>query len=858
MQGMKKTLVALLAVAMVLSLVAPVLAAPADVAGTKYEDAAVRLIALGVFKGDDKGNFNPGAVISRAEATAVIVRALGLEKSAELMNGVTKFPDVNADAGLQWATGAINVAVSSGIVNGYPNGQFGGRDNVTFAQLAKMVLYALNYGVTVEGGVWPTAVLAKADDLRILKGLSIVADAPITRGDAAKMLDNSLDVKSLKQEGYGALQTYKDDGQTLLEKMGLDELEGQVEETVLVNTKFKANELKLNVEVENGKKIAKDPRRLALVSGNAEALLGFNVKAWVNKDDEIVFVDVATNESDILYDSVSAVTATQVELRDNDEFYLAAKAAPAAFDALINFGRDSSLKKASDLVADDYGVFVLKDKEISHINAFHFEKKQGGIVTAADSKTIEYLLTDNNAKKLRVSSFKNVYVYGPKLNEIELGDIEEDDIVYWFADGTDDLFIVVASKALEGELERVYNDKVVIDGKTYKTVTNSTTISSDNDDHVGIYYDGTTRASAAKDLVGKDVVALLDLNGRVRHLRGEAKAVSGWIFGVVTNAFYDRDSLALKIVTEDGEKVTYSLAKESNWTGVGAVTKTTQFAGSDFYAVAYQLNADGDIAKDKLEVLADKTGAIVPAFDGKAVVCDDVVKADDDDDLFYTGAGLSTVRHYVGSSAIFMKVYDSDNDIEPAVVKWADLADKELVVGDNSKAIVVGDANRDAKFALFIETGFQAITPDVFYGVAVSDVSNDGDDDLVTIDVFGKGQAEYIVPTEEITKGDLVAFQLSGSNELKKLSVTDVNKAPGAAFGNASANVKYYPSTLGAADKRPAFYDEIQTVDGVYVSLTSGADVKMDREAVVYWLKSGYKFDKAGDYMDFDVDVTVV
>jgi len=150
MQGFKKSLVALLAVAMVLSLVGPVFAAPADVEGTKYEDAAVRLIALGIFKGDDKGNFNPDDPISRAEATAVVIRALGLEKSADLMNGVTKFADVNADPGLQWATGAVNVAVSSNIVNGYPDGNFGGRDNVTYAQLAKMILYALNYGVTVK------------------------------------------------------------------------------------------------------------------------------------------------------------------------------------------------------------------------------------------------------------------------------------------------------------------------------------------------------------------------------------------------------------------------------------------------------------------------------------------------------------------------------------------------------------------------------------------------------------------------------------------------------------------------------------------------------------------------------------
>jgi len=46
--------------------------------------------------------------------------------------------------------------------------------------------------------------------------MTVVADAPITRGDAAKMLDNSLDVNSLRQYGYGGIEQYAEDGDTLL------------------------------------------------------------------------------------------------------------------------------------------------------------------------------------------------------------------------------------------------------------------------------------------------------------------------------------------------------------------------------------------------------------------------------------------------------------------------------------------------------------------------------------------------------------------------------------------------------------------------------------------------------------------
>jgi hypothetical protein len=862
MQGFKKVLVALLVVMTILGTMGPVFAAPADVQGTKYEDAAVRLMALGIFKGDDKGNFNPDMPITRAEATAIVVRALGLEKSADLMKGVTKFADVNADPGLQWATGAINIAVSNGIINGYPDGRFGGRDNVTYAQLAKMILYALNYGITVEGGVWPTAVLAKADDLGILDDLTVVANAPITRGDAAKMLDNSLDVKSLKQTGYGDLKQFEETGQTLLEKLGIDELEGQVTETALSNTKFKDNELNLRITKVNGEELDKvTTKRFKLLTGAPEAYLGLDVTAWVNDDDEIVFIEVETEESDILYDTVAEDVGTadeKITLKvADDDYKLALEGSDSAddFTAVINFNR-GSWNKASDLDAGDYGVFVLEDKEIKFINAFKFDKPEGGVVTSASDDVIEYFLKDDSTKKLRLKDYDNVYVFGPKLERLSVDEIEKDSVIYWFADGTDDLFIIVQGQLVEGTLDRVYNTKVTIDGKDYDVVANKTTVSADDDDTVEVYYNGTTRSSAAKDLVGENVVALLDLNGDVRHLRGEAKSTSGWIYGVVTNAFYDKGDLALKVVTKDGETVTYALEEEGDWSWTDGGTKksATNFASQkQFYAVAFKLNSDGKIAKGKLTVLGDASKAFVSTFDGKQVTYGVVSKQDDDDDLFYIGSG-SSGPHYVASDTVFMRALDEDGDVDPESVDWADLEDKELAAdnSDHSTAIVVGDPRRDAKFVLFVEQDFQASSADWYFGVAVTDVSYNGDDDVVTINVCGLGQKEFVTPEDEdLTEGDIVAFRITGSNEMKDLVVIDVQSPPS---GYGSVTPVY--GTLKS--DQAAVYDEVYAVDGTYVKFSQDPTtwVKVDKNAVVYFLKSGYKLDKVGDYTDLDDSTT--
>ena len=189
MKKARKLLVTLLVLAFVLSTFNVGFAAEAE---EKLPAEVVRAQALGILRGDEKGNLNLDKPVTRAEALALIVRISGLEASAELMKGQTQFADVNTDPSLQWATGYINLGVGQGIINGYPDGTFKGNGQVTYAEMAKMLLYAMNYGVTVEGGVWPAAVMGKAADLKLFDKVNAVPNVPALRGDVVKMIDNSL------------------------------------------------------------------------------------------------------------------------------------------------------------------------------------------------------------------------------------------------------------------------------------------------------------------------------------------------------------------------------------------------------------------------------------------------------------------------------------------------------------------------------------------------------------------------------------------------------------------------------------------------------------------------------------------
>jgi hypothetical protein len=192
MKRAKKLLVTLLVLTFVLSIMSVGFAAEEE----KLPSEVIRAQALDILRGDDQGNLNLDKPITRAEALALVIRISGLESSAELMKGQTIFSDVSSDPGLQWATGYINLGVGQGIINGYPDGTFKGRNTVTYAEMAKMLLYAMNYGVTVEGAPWPAGVMGKADDLGLFDKVNALPDVPALRGDVVKMIDNCLNRKA--------------------------------------------------------------------------------------------------------------------------------------------------------------------------------------------------------------------------------------------------------------------------------------------------------------------------------------------------------------------------------------------------------------------------------------------------------------------------------------------------------------------------------------------------------------------------------------------------------------------------------------------------------------------------------------
>lgn len=87
-----------------------------DMAGHWAEGTVAKLAGMGVISGYEDGSFRPDNEISRAEVTAILVRALKLPAGSE--QDLLKFKDRASIP--DWARGVVAAAAKEGLVRGYP------------------------------------------------------------------------------------------------------------------------------------------------------------------------------------------------------------------------------------------------------------------------------------------------------------------------------------------------------------------------------------------------------------------------------------------------------------------------------------------------------------------------------------------------------------------------------------------------------------------------------------------------------------------------------------------------------------------------------------------------------------------
>ncbi len=802
MRNLKKLVALIVTLAMVATFAIPAFAAtPADVKGTDYEGAVTRLVALGVIAGYPDGNFGPNDSITRAQAAAVLVRALGFEATAEAAKGVTKFSDVAAN---YWGAGYINLAVSLNLIKGYGDGKFGPEDKVTYEQIVTMIVRALMQEAYAENkGGFPTGYLLQARVIGFTDDVKGASGVDATRGIVAQLVDNAKAKPIYIQTGFGDSPTYGPGDETFLSRLGM-ELKDANEDVIVTGTPGSTG-LDANT-------MAVGSTTFDVVVGmfDVESLLGKKVDLWTNSDGDVVLAEVvegtAVVASSIEYDVADAVYTATLPDDTTIDYTVAAGAG-----AIYNLKSSTVLATLAAVNAVDedrlqISLVVNDDEEIQFINAVKF----GSAIEAGDP------VVNTVAKSIKINS------YWIKRNDEDIKKlvVEKDgEIADYTAIKDGDILFVAFT---EGGTTTECDDDYLYVKATSKTITGTLkaakpSLTAATSIKVGdTWYDKSefiNTIADTDDYVDTEITVTLDPAGKVFAIDGTTSS-SPDKYGVIIGSLYtpantlEDDVYKVKLLTASGDEITYSVIDEDETLDLRTAIQGTTATGK---LIKYFINSDGN--------LSDVTITGNPVTSTATVI--------DVDHNKYGGK-------YVTSDIV---VFSKDTDGGYSVVKWAEISDD-----DTAQAFAtVKDDDTGEYVALLLDAPELTTTTDVYAyttdktaiadGKFIIDLINEsGAASFTTSGTTGPAAGKAIIYTVE-SDGEITTQSVLEDTAADKGYITDVSSSriQVDTNGETAGGLEYFYFT----DDTVIVYDEDGDGDSDAVPMTK-AEIYKDMKVEVY------------------------
>ncbi len=333
-------------------------------------------------KGYEDGSMGYDKNITRAEITRLLVLANGNEELANSLQGAMKlYTDVDTK---HWANGVISVGTTRpsdankiAMLAGYPDKSFKPDQNVTYAELAKMLVVLVKKDLTedmVKNAKWATSWLLWAKELGILEDVKIEdSNAFATRADAFTMVYNALfAMKEFKQVPNNEVRGILSDLNNNKLQLNQDTSKEYkiTEKTVFVNSLEKRSNVVL-----------------VRLMQNQNYYLGSLVRVLVNDKNEVTHILVLGDPEQLAVNSLEGTKAP------NDVW-----------------------KGVAENTAETYNykaIGTLKDKDTRDLKSYVTIAFNSGKTSA---KTIKFHFSDNTGIDLAIKDSTEVYVANPYNN----------------------------------------------------------------------------------------------------------------------------------------------------------------------------------------------------------------------------------------------------------------------------------------------------------------------------------------------------------------------------------------------------------------------------------------------------------
>ena len=494
----------------------------------------------GYVEGDKKGDLMLDKNLTRAQFTALLARLDGKDDVAKAMKTLgSKFTDVTE---AHWAKGYISFAAGKDWVKGYPDGTFGPEREVSYAEIATVLVRYM--GVDTMGFSYPVDYIAKAFELGLMKDLPAIENykQAATRQNMFHMLYNTI-----SQRDFGKFNVYK---MIVLENNRTSNLKATEVKAEVLSVVQQANNVDERGVAKIGEQkvfnlVRKNAKGEDEVIGDSEYLLGKVINATVNADGQLVKVVVDKDNYKYLFGDLTKATEKQLGVNwsnydvrideryynrddrryDNDDRMYRTYVTAGNRSANYNY-KEFAREVAAKRINPNFVRATVKDGMVMFIDTFAVRDIAPVADVKRDGKDVYYYNDMRNGSVDRMTPARRVigFTAEKEFYNMKAEDIKKDDVIHMLEGVT----LVRQDSKVEGKLEKTYVDVdgewAVIGEDEYwlssiaggaKEYLRSVYAYDDN------HYRTTEHRGNINAMVGGDVKALLDIAGNIQLITSD-------------------------------------------------------------------------------------------------------------------------------------------------------------------------------------------------------------------------------------------------------------------------------------------------------------------------------------------------